>query len=103
MGGAPKYSKGRERLRGMSDAARHRMEGNVIVNEGKGQYPNCLKTKPLGDMCPKQIPEDPLNIPKECKLCLHFMESNFYHEKYMTKERKAERFKAMGIPTQIEM
>jgi len=103
MGGAPKYSKGRQNLKRMSDAARHRKEGNLVVDEGRGIYPQCLKTKPLGEMCPKEVSEDPLNVPKECKLCLEFMESDFYHEKYMTKERRAERFKAMGIPLRIEM
>ena len=103
MGGAPKYSKGRQRLRQMQDAAKHRKDGNVNVADGKGRYPKCLEFRPLGDLCPKEIPSDPLNVPKECKLCLEFLKSHFYSQKYMTKERRAEMFRKMGIPTEIEM
>lgn len=97
MGGAPNYGKGRAFMQRMVDAERRNREQNIMVKEGKGRYPKCLPDKPYA-FCPKETPEDPKNVPQDCKFCPHFIYSKFYSEVYMTNDRRLERLKKRGLP-----
>ena len=84
MGGAPNYGKGRAFMQRMVDAERRNREQNIMVKQGKGRYPKCLPDKPY-TFCPKETPEDPKNIPQDCKFCPHFIYSKFYSMQKMNK------------------
>ena len=99
--GAPKYSSGRARFKRWADAKRYYESQNIIVDPGKGRYPKCLNEKPYPEICPKEIPKDPKNIPNECKLCPECLESSFYAKTFH--KEKIKRIKESGLPTRIEM
>jgi len=100
MGGAPKYSKGRAVLQKWSNAKKYYESQNIIVDPGKGKYPKCLETKPYGELCPKETPEDPKNVPKECKWCPEHVESPFHAQ--TTRVERLKRLQEAGLPTKIE-
>lgn len=97
MGGAPKYSKGRAFMKRMADAERRHRDENIMVRGRKGRYPECLSEKPY-EMCPKETPEDPKNVPEYCKQCPHFVNSKFYSEVYMTHKKRLKMWKKRGLP-----
>lgn len=97
MGGAPNYGKGRAFMQRMVNAERRNREQNIMVKEGKGRYPKCLPDRPY-TFCPRDIPEDPKNVPSDCRHCPHFVNSKFYSEVYMTHERRLEMLKKRGLP-----
>jgi len=99
MGGAPKYSAGRARLRRWANAKRYYEGQNIMVDPGKGKYPKCLKEKSYSEICPKEIPEDPKNVPKECKFCLQYLESPFYAQ--TSRLDRLRRLQEAGLPTKI--
>ncbi len=103
MGGAPNYAKGRARLQSWANAQRHYESQNIMVKPGKGRYPKCLKILPYEEegLCPKKedIPEDPKNVPKECKWCPEHLESPF-HDQFVRLE-KIRRLQAAGFDTKI--
>jgi hypothetical protein len=99
MGGAPKYSAGRARLRRWDNAKRYYESQNIMVNPGKGKYPKCLKEKPYPEICPKETPEDPKNVPKECRLCPQHLESPLYAQ--VSRIDRLRRLQDSGLPTKI--
>ncbi|MEM5871735.1 MAG: hypothetical protein QW051_02590 [Candidatus Aenigmatarchaeota archaeon] len=84
----------------MVDAERRKKNENIMVKEGKGKYPQCLKTIPYS-FCPSNIPDDPKNVPHECKTCPEFINSKFYYEVYMSHEKRIEMIKKRGLPLVI--
>lgn len=100
MGGAPKYSKGRATLKRWQDAIRYKESQNIMVKQGKGRYPKCLKQRPYPEVCPEEEPKDIQNVPDECRLCPEYLESNFHLEH--SHEERLKRLKEAGLPTVIE-
>ncbi len=104
MGRAANYKGDRAKLKSWNELERRVSKNeNLTVEQGKGRYPYCLPEKPF-PFCPKETPEDPKNVPKECKFCPHFLNSRFYSEHFAQKarEERLKRLQEMGLPTRIE-
>jgi hypothetical protein len=88
MGSGMNYSKGRQAMKRMSDGKAKALAQNVIIKDGRGRYPKCLKILPY-QWCPK----------KE-----EVMQSKFYFEHFAQKarEERIKRMQEMGLPTRIE-
>jgi len=99
MGGAPKYAKGRARMQKWANAKKYHESRNIMVDPGRGKYPKCLNDKPYGELCPKETPEDPKNVPKECKFCPEHLESPFYAQ--ASRLDRLKRIQEAGLPTKI--
>jgi len=105
MGRTPNYRRDRARMRAWSEQERRvRNNENVIVQPGRGKYPDCLQSLPYG-WCPdkQDVPSDPTQVPKTCKFCQEFLKSKFYDKHFADQARKEklERLKAAGLPTRI--
>jgi hypothetical protein len=98
MGGAPNYSKGRDRLQGWASAKSYYEKQNINVKPGRGKYPDCLTTKPCPG-CPKESPADTKIIPKERKFCPEHLESKFHLENSLSERLK--RLQDAGLPTKF--
>lgn len=103
MGAGMNYSKGRAAMQRMSDGKARAFAQNIIIKQGKGRYPKCLKLEPKPYcFCPKpeSIPQDHNNVPQECKSCQEYTKSLFWEES--TRVERIKRLQSMGIPTRIE-
>ena len=100
MGGAPNYAKGRAKMRQWESAKRHKTNQNIMVASGKGKYPKCLESKPYPEVCPQKVPEDPNNVPEECKFCPEHIESPFHAK--LAFQRKMKRIKESGLSSVIK-
>ncbi|MEM7816054.1 MAG: hypothetical protein QXN71_02975 [Candidatus Aenigmatarchaeota archaeon] len=106
MGGAPNYSKGRQMMRKISEGRAKAFAQNIIIKDGKGRYPDCLKILPY-NWCPNQneISNDSKNLPETCKTCQEFLKSRFYLQHFAQKIHKdmLKRISEQGLPTSIEI
>ncbi len=102
MGGAPNYAKGRANMARMADGKSRAFAQNIIVDRGKGRYPKCLTLEPKPYyFCPKgKAPEDPKDVPTECKSCQEYTRSHFWEEN--TRNDRLKRLRDAGLPTRIE-
>jgi len=105
MGRAPSYASDRAKLRGWADMERRvRNDENVIVEPGRGRYPECLGDRPYA-WCPKphDVPTDPKHVPSTCRLCQEHLRSKFYEKHFAGKARlgKIKRLQEAGLPTKI--
>ncbi len=102
MGGGsrPAYSKTKAFNKEMAIKEKRIKEGSIIVKDGKGRYPECLKEKPYSELCPKDTPKRPEDIPKECKFCPEHLESPFHIKR--RREKLLKRLQEAGMPTKIE-
>lgn len=77
---------------------------NVIVRPGRGQYPECLGSRPYG-WCPKpeDVPADPKDVPKTCRFCQEYLHSKFYeqHSAAEARRRRLRQLQDAGIPTKV--
>jgi hypothetical protein len=102
MGGAPNYKKGRANMKRMADGKAKGFAQNIIIEQGKGRYPNCLKLDPKPYyFCPKldDIPDEPKNVPNDCKYCQEYIKSKFWDK--TTRGKRLKRLRDSGMPTQI--
>jgi|GEM_PF-2901177 len=102
MGRAANYKADRAKLKSWNELERRVSRNeNLTVGPGKGRYPACLAEKPYA-FCPKEAQGDPKDVPIDCKMCPHFLNSKFYSKVIMTPEKRLEMLKSRGLPTRIE-
>lgn len=105
MAGGPNYRQFKSFIADVSAKESRLKRERIVVREGKGKYPDCLKTLPHS-FCPKpeEIPKDPTDAHKSCKTCDEFKKSKFYDDNIAEKERleKIKKLKESGLPTMLE-
>ncbi len=105
MAGGPNYRQFKSFLADVSAKESRLKRERIVVKEGKGRYPSCLKSLPY-DFCPKpeEVPKDPAEVHRSCRFCDEFKKSRFYDENIAEKERleKIRRLKEAGLPTKLE-
>jgi len=102
MGGAPKYNKQNRFHAEMAWKKRLVFKDTVDFRGTIDKYPKCVEVKPYGNRCPKEPPQDPKNVPSECKQCPYFLKSRFYSQTYMTREKRIEMLKKRGLPLVLD-
>jgi len=97
MAGGPKYNRFAGFLHDMRMKEINIRKSTINVKEGKGKYPECLPGKQYA-FCPKETPENPENVPHDCKQCPQFVNSKFYSDVYMIHDRRIEMLRKRGLP-----
>lgn len=105
MAGGPNYRQFKSFVADISAKESRMKRERIIVKEGKGRYPDCLKELPY-EFCPKpkEVPTDPTDVHMACRQCDELKKSKFYDENIAEKERleKIKRFEEAGLPTKLE-